>query len=47
MPSRLKPGHVSHWPAPTDWRTNMEPEKGTGHLEEALLVWTSMEEENN
>jgi hypothetical protein len=47
MPSRLEPGHVSRWLASTIWQTNAGPEKGRGHLEEALLIWSSMQEEKN
>jgi hypothetical protein len=47
MPSRLEPGHVSRWLASTIWQTNAGPEKGRGHLEETLLICSSMQEEKN
>ena len=42
--ARLEPGHVSRWLASTIWQTNAGPEKGRGHLEETLLICSSMQD---
>jgi hypothetical protein len=38
---------VSRWPATTDLAPNVGLRNGRRHLEEAPLVWSSMNEENN